>query len=148
MSETPQPRLERRRYPPRDWRAYRLTVHFTLGEFVRDQPNAPSRDTMVMCRRFALLILEPLRRRYGACVVLSGHRSPARNAAVGGAPNSWHVWEAHPGEMGADVTFARGRPSQWGEAAADGPAGGIGLYRRHIHLDSRDGRVTWASTSA
>lgn len=148
MAETPQPRLQRKPYPGPDWRAYRLTVHFKLGEFVHDQHQAPARDVMVMCRQFALLVLEPLRRRYGACLVLSGHRTAARNAAVGGAPGSYHVWEAHPGKMGVDVTFARGRPSLWGEAAADGPAGGIGLYRRHIHLDSRDGRVTWASTSA
>jgi uncharacterized protein YcbK (DUF882 family) len=147
-SDTPQARLQRKRYPGPDWRTYRVSPHFTLGEFVHDQVHAPSRQTMEMVRQFAVTILEPLRHRFGAGVIYSGHRTAARNAAVGGARRSWHVWEDHPGEMGVDIGFARGRPSQWAEAAMAGPAGGIGMYRRHLHLDSRDGSQVWSSTAA
>ena len=115
---------------------------------MRDQRDAPAAAVMRMCRRFCLTVLEPLRDRYGPCVVISGHRTPARNRAVGGARWSWHVWEWHPGELGVDVTFRRGNPSLWAAAAADTPAGGIGIYRLHLHVDSRPGRVTWSSTAA
>jgi uncharacterized protein YcbK (DUF882 family) len=143
-----QAQLEKRPYPGKDWRAYQLSPHFTLGEFLHDQVTAPADATMRMCRHFAVSILEPLRARYGACVVVSGHRTPERNAEVGGARWSWHVWEWHPGEMGVDVTFQRGQPSEWGEAAKQGRAGGIGVYSAHLHVDSRPGRVTWSSPAA
>lgn len=142
-SATPQARLERRKYPTADWRGYRLTAHFTLGEFVRDQDTPPPVHVMKMCRGFCLRVLEPLRESYGPCVVISGHRTPQRNRAVGGARWSWHVWEWHPGEMGADVVFRRANPSQWAASAARGKAGGIGVYRAHVHLDDRRTRTVW-----
>lgn len=144
-SETPQPRIERQRYPGANWRTYRLSAHFRLGELVRDQADPPSEQVMVMCRRFCVRILEPLRRRFGVCVVISGHRTAARNRQVGGAPNSWHVWERHVPEMAVDVTFQRGTPHLWAAAAAQTPAGGIGVYRAHLHVDSRRQRTTWSS---
>lgn len=147
MSSTPQARLERVGYPVPDWRSYRLTQHFQLGEFIRDQSKAPSVETMRMARRFAIRLLEPLRSRYGPCAVISGHRTPQRNRQVGGAPRSWHVWEWHPGEMAVDVVFRRGNPSLWAAAAEETAAGGIGRYRAHLHLDDRPERVRWTSTA-
>lgn len=147
MAETPQARLQRQAYPGPDWRTYRLTAHFKLGELVRDQEHAPPPATMQMCRVFCVTVLEPLRRRFGACTVISGHRTPARNAQVGGAARSWHVWEWHPRELGVDVVFARGNPATWARAARDGHAGGIGTYSAHLHLDSRSDRVEWSSAA-
>jgi uncharacterized protein YcbK (DUF882 family) len=144
-SSPPQARLERRKYPGTDWKRYRVTPHFRLGEFIRDQEQPPEEHVMRQVRRFCIRILEPLRDRYGPCIVISGHRTPARNRAVGGARWSWHVWEWHPGEMGVDVVFRRGNPSQWSAAAAEGPAGGIGTYRGHTHLDDRSTRTRWWS---
>lgn len=146
-SDTPQARLNRQRYPGADWRGYRLTPHFMLGELVRDQVEPPAEVVMVMCRRFCLRILEPLRHRFGRCVVISGHRTPARNRQVGGAPNSWHVWEWHVPELAVDVAFQRGTPSLWGAAAGHTPAGGIGVYARHLHVDSRKQRTRWSSAA-
>lgn len=144
-SDPPQERLNRQLYPGADWRDYRLTPHFRLGELVRDQAEPPPRGVMRMCRRFCEDVLEPLRAVYGPCVVISGHRTPARNRQVGGARWSWHVWEWHPGEMGVDVVFRRGTPSLWAAAAAHGQAGGIGIYASHLHVDSRRTRTLWRS---
>jgi hypothetical protein len=148
VTRHPHPRrIAAQPYPGPDWRAYRLTVHFRLGEFFEAGASQPPAATMRMVRGFCSRILEPLRERYGACVVVSGHRTPARNAAVGGARWSWHVWEWHPGQMGVDVVFSRGQPSTWGRAAERGRAGGIGIYSGHLHLDSRPGRVVWSSAA-
>lgn len=122
-----------------------MSKHFMLGEFIRDQAEAPPARTVRMVAKFAEEVLEPLRERYGACTVVSGHRTPVRNREVGGAPHSWHVWEWHIGEMGVDVVFARATPPIWAEAAKRGPAGGIGTYRGHLHLDSGPRRL-WTST--
>lgn len=147
MAETPQARLQRKPYPGASWRAYQLTAHFKLGELVRDQEHAPPASTMVMCRAFCITVLEPLRRRFGPCTVISGHRTPARNAQVGGAARSWHVWEWHPGELGVDVVFRSGNPATWARAAREGHAGGIGTYSSHLHVDSRDERTEWSSAA-
>jgi hypothetical protein len=149
MARSPsQAALERRRYPGTSWQRYQLSPHFRLGEFFSLPQPQPPAATMRMCRHFAVSLLEPLRDRYGACVIVSGYRTPVHNAAVGGARWSWHVWDWHPGEMGVDVAFSRGQPSEWGAAAAQGRAGGIGVYAAHLHLDSRPGRVTWSSAAA
>jgi uncharacterized protein YcbK (DUF882 family) len=124
-----------------------VSAHFKLGEFFPAGATQPPAAVMRMVRSFSVRVLEPLRERYGACVIVSGHRTPERNAAVGGARWSWHVWEWHPGEMAVDVVFSRGQPSTWGVAAARGSAGGIGVYSGHLHLDSRRGRVTWTSAA-
>jgi uncharacterized protein YcbK (DUF882 family) len=141
----PQSRIARRKYPGKDWRDYRLTAHFTLGEFFPPDSTQPPADWMHACRQLALLVLEPLRARYGVCIVVSGYRTPARNRIVGGAPRSFHVYEWHPGTAAADVVFRNGQPRQWGEAAAHTPAGGIGTYAAHLHVDLRSERTIWAS---
>jgi uncharacterized protein YcbK (DUF882 family) len=148
MSETPQARLNRRPFPGPSWRDYQLTPHFRLGEFYAHDQAQPPDWQMRACRTLCLEALEPLRRRYGLCIVISGHRSPARNAAVGGAPRSFHVYEWHPGVAAADVTFKRGRPALWVAAALQTSAGGVGRYRRHVHIDMRTERVSWASEAS
>src|SRR4051794_22518974 len=136
--------FRRRAYRTEDWQHYRVSAHFRLGEFIRDQTEAPPRATVDMVAHFAERVLEPLRQKFGRCIIVSGHRSPIRNREVGGAPHSWHVWEWHPGEMGVDVIFARATPPIWAEEASQGHAGGIGTYRSHVHLDSGPRRY-WSS---
>ncbi len=63
-------------------------------------------------------------------VINSAYRSPAHNAAVGGAPNSWHVQG-----LAADISL-RTVP-RWRLVRAACAAGflGIGLYDSFVHLD-------------
>lgn len=76
-----------------------LSAHFTLEELTRSEtaqkrsiPNTPDAAAAERLRLLAQRVLEPLRQLYGLPLrVNSGYRSPALNAAVGGAKNSQHV---------------------------------------------------------
>lgn len=136
-----------RKYRTEGWQHYKVSTHFTLGEFIRDQREAPAASEVKRIAHFAGTVLEPLRERYGRCLIVSGKRSPTRNREVGGAPRSWHVWEFHEGGLAVDVVFARATPPIWAEAASKGRAGGIGTYRAHLHLDNGPRRY-WSSDAA
>lgn len=83
-------------------------------------------------------VFEALRASTGApLAVLSAYRTPAHNAAVGGAPQSQHVEG-----RALDLTCATLRPIElYGRAlmlAESMPEiGGLGLYDHFIHLDTR-----------
>ena len=76
----------------------RLTDHFDLSEFVVSQEaarrgidNDPP-DEVLENLYILAMALEEVRARLGRPIVISsGYRSPALNAAVGGAANSAHV---------------------------------------------------------
>lgn len=86
----------------------RLSDHFTLSEMTRYgvdlrhelkniQTDVELANLRHLCesvleplRHLCEFVLEPLRRRYGRLIILSGYRSPAVNALVGGVPNSQH----------------------------------------------------------
>ena len=76
----------------------RLSANFTLEEFTTSQEaarrgieNAPGEAALANLRRLANR-LEAVRSVFGYPIVISsGYRSPALNAAVGGAPNSAHM---------------------------------------------------------
>lgn len=76
----------------------KLTEHFDLSEFVISQEaarrgidNTPPPEVIENLYLLAMA-LEEVRARLGRPIVISsGYRSPALNAAVGGAPNSAHV---------------------------------------------------------
>ena len=76
-----------------------LTEHFTLEEFIVSNTgerlgidNTPSAAILANIQRTAEL-LERARALLGGSVIIltSGYRSPALNAAVGGAANSAHI---------------------------------------------------------
>ena len=76
----------------------KLTEHFDLSEFVISQEaarrgidNTPPDEALENLYILAMA-LEEIRARLGKPIVISsGYRSPALNAAVGGAANSAHV---------------------------------------------------------
>lgn len=76
-----------------------LSPHFTLAELTVSQTaarrglnNVPPQQIVPNLRRLVDLVLEPLRASFGRpIVVTSGYRSPAVNAAVGGARHSAHM---------------------------------------------------------
>lgn len=77
--------------------------------------------------------------------VISGARSPSRNAAVGGARGSQH--------LGGNAVDIKGvtpeQRNQLVEAALSSGAGGIGMYPGGgLHVDARDSPALWGSGGA
>lgn len=129
---------------------HRLSKHFTIEEFdCHDGTNVPRRDydsLEILCKT----ILEPMRRKYGPCKVLSGFRTPSHNASVGGATHSYHVYTRHDGnDQAADLKFARGTPSDWHRTLnwlrrhKRNGRGGLGVYSWGCHFDMRDYKADW-----
>lgn len=116
-----------------------LTAHFSSREFVcRDG----TRHDIDCC---LLAMLEAIRCYFDKPVtVTSGYRSPSYNAAVDGAPESYHLhgMAADLRVSGVDVRTVY----DW----ADGmfPVSGLGIYRRGdggwVHIDCRDSRARWS----
>lgn len=126
----------------------KVSAHFRYQEFAtKDGTPIPIKACPGLekhCRRF----LEPMRRRFGACHVLSGYRHERYNISIGGAVDSRHDWDKHPDATATDLTFANGTPAEWGAYAAEirsGGGGGIGVYRKQgfVHIDSRRQRADW-----
>ena len=73
--------------------------HFTIQELSASATaerltidNTPSRAAQRMLTILVEQLLDPIRRRYGApIIVTSGYRCPALNTAVGGVANSHHI---------------------------------------------------------
>lgn len=118
--------------------------HFLVSEFdSRDGVKVP-RDSYRELEKLVRELLDPLRDRYGVTTVLSGFRSDAHNSAVGGAARSWHKYSHEPGRgVAADVRCARGTPRDWRDFLDRRGAGGLGLYRDFVHVDTRVGRARW-----
>ena len=73
--------------------------HFTIQELSASASaerlaidNTPPRAAQRMLTILVKQLLDPIRRRYGApIIVTSGYRCPALNTAVGGVANSHHI---------------------------------------------------------
>ena len=121
----------------------RVSPHFRWGEFAQPDGALPPRALYVPVRDLCMRYLEPLRLAYGAVIVTSGYRSPAHNAAIGGAPASRHVPSSEPNVAAADVYCRSGTPREWYAALNRLGAGGLGLYLTHVHVDTRRLRARW-----
>ena len=128
-----------------------LTKNFTAKEFyTHDGSACPTlaRNAMVrLCRQY----LEPLRTKFGTCLVLSGYRHELYNHRIGGARHSQHIYEHSFESVAADLRFARGSPALWAAEAKrlrakGGGKGGIGVYPRQgfIHVDNRGYKADWS----
>jgi uncharacterized protein YcbK (DUF882 family) len=122
----------------------RLTEHFVTAEFRSHDGTPLRRHQIAQLRILCRTLLEPLRREFGAVHVVSGVRSPRRNEEVGGAPHSYHIVRKGRPAAAADVRCARGTPADWYAFLDKCGAGGLGLYRTHVHADTRDGRARWS----
>lgn len=73
--------------------------YFSIEELVKSATaerlaidNTPPRAAQRMLTILVEQLLDPIRRRYGApIIVTSGYRCPALNTAVGGVANSHHI---------------------------------------------------------
>lgn len=120
-----------------------LTRHFSEAEFLGATWLQPSKIRMAQ-------MLELLRWKLGnkKITITSAQRSPDENRRVGGAPQSQHV-------IGVAVDFqVEGcTPEEVAAVLIDGikagviDAGGVGIYRAHVHYDLRGKLVVWRSDS-
>jgi uncharacterized protein YcbK (DUF882 family) len=129
---------------------HQLSPHFTVEEFdCRDGTRVSPREyngLEYLCRVY----LEPLRKKYGPVHINSGFRTRSYNASIGGAKNSYHVYNEHDGnDQAADVTCSKGTPRDWHRTLnwirqnKRGGRGGLGLYPGFVHCDIRDYQADW-----
>ena len=133
-----------------------LTEHFNAEEFdCNDGTKVPEKYEPQL-RKLCEWYLEPLREKFGPCLVHSGFRTEAWNKHVGGARSSYHLYLSRRPRHGvaADVEFARGTVAEWHAEAKrlreknrDGQ-GGIGFYPQggFIHIDTRDYKSDWVGS--
>lgn len=123
-----------------------LSPHFTLAEAASKDGTPVPRRLLRAARNHAFR-LERVRHALGdqPIPIISWHRSPAHNAAVGGASQSQHL-----------KARATDHPREWVERVGrfrfDRVAdrifkdGGVGRYPAgSVHLDSRGWRARWTS---
>ena len=129
---------------------HRLSPHFVVEEFdCHDSTKVQPRDyndLEYLCRTY----LEPLRKKYGPVHVNSGYRTRSYNASIGGAPQSFHIYDIHDGnDQASDITCARGTPVDWHRTLnwlrqhRRNGRGGLGLYSSFVHCDIRDYQADW-----
>jgi len=110
-----------------------LTKNFNLREFQCTCCGQVKLHPLLVQR------LQLLRERVGKpLVVNSGYRCPRHNAALGGAPQSYHLRG-----MAADIRVAGVSIAQLATWAEDLGFGGIGIYPGFIHVDIRPGKGRW-----
>jgi uncharacterized protein YcbK (DUF882 family) len=118
-----------------------VTPHFRLAEFNCPDgtpvPSAAHAGVKKLCERY----LEPMRDTFGKATVISGFRTKAHNARIGGPPDSIHLYALNPNQVAVDIRFESGTPEQWAALAEAIKAPGIGRFddSRYVHVDSRRG---------
>lgn len=128
-----------------------LSPHFKATEFFTHDGSAcpiVARPGMV---RLCQVFLEPLRAKFGPCLVLSGYRHELYNARIGGARHSQHIYEHDFESVAADLRFQKGSPALWAAEAKrlrltkNHGDGGVGQYNKSgfVHVDNRGYAADW-----
>jgi hypothetical protein len=129
-----------------------LGEHFKASEFCCHDGSWPpivARPGMV---KLVEVFLEPLRAKFGPCLILSGYRHQLYNASIGGARQSQHIYEDNFESVAADLRFQSGTPMAWAAEARrirttkNKGQGGVGRYDRSgfIHCDNRSWKADWS----
>lgn len=130
--------------------AGQLSPNFNVREFdCHDGRKVPAAAVPAVAR-LCLEFLEPMRKKFGPGRVLSGYRHKAYNRRIGGALRSQHDYDDDPTTVAADLTFAKGTPTQWAAEARrirDRLGyGGVGEYPSSgfVHMDNRRYKADWS----
>jgi hypothetical protein len=128
-----------------------LSTHFKADEFYCHDGSAPPTKARAGMIKLCKTYLEPMRKKFGECQVLSGYRHTLYNRRIGGARFSQHIYEYNYESVATDLRFARGTPAQWAAEARRirnnaKKGGGVGRYDEagFVHVDNRNYKVDWA----
>ena len=119
-------------------RTFKLSEHFTLGEFVRPEVKEINDDAF-RCLKHLAGRLEEARKLLGnkPIKINSGYRTKEHNAEVGGVRTSFHLRG-----MAADIEVDGITPKQVQNKLKDWN-GGMGCYTTFTHLDTRLYKARW-----
>ena len=124
--------------------AGQLTKSFHVREFdCRDGTPVPPYMELHL-KELCVRHLQPLRDSGGVVSINSGYRHARYNASIGGASQSYHVYELRKKSPAADhIQSGRsaGAVQQWHEA--HNPFDGMGFYSGFTHGDDRGYRSRW-----
>ncbi|HEX9956502.1 MAG TPA: D-Ala-D-Ala carboxypeptidase family metallohydrolase [Fibrella sp.] len=120
------------------------STHFTMNEF--DSHDGVATPVSVRGNiQFLMDQLEVLRAQVNAPIrIVSGYRSPAHNASVGGKGQSRHMCG-----QAADIQITGMTPTEVHATierlitAGQMQQGGLGLYRTFVHYDTRGHKARW-----
>jgi hypothetical protein len=122
-----------------------LSPHFSMAEFnCRDGTPVPSYmrpHLEALCKQH----LEPARAANGPIRITSGYRHARYNAAIGGASQSYHVYELRKTSPAADHTAQGASPGtlqRWYDTHTN--PDGMGYYAGFTHIDERGYRSRWS----
>lgn len=118
----------------------KLTANFKISEFACKDGS----DEIRISDKLPI-ILQAIRDHFGHPVTItSGYRTEAYNTAIGGAKASQHVRGT-----AADIVITGVSPERVARYSEKllGTTGGIGLYSGFTHVDVRDRRARWDSTT-
>ena len=121
--------------------------YFSIEELVKSASaerlaidNTPPRAAQQMLTILVEQLLDPIRRRYGApIIVTSGYRCPALNTAVGGVANSHHI-------IGCAADIVGGLPPPPPTGGGDLPPNRY-LYEIIVHMQ-REGAIRFTQLIA
>lgn len=131
--------------------SFSITDHFSLSEFSShdgvsypinetDTEDAQGRTWFATRLQPLCIVLETLRAALGgrSIKIISGYRSPAHNAAVGGAKASQHM-QGRAADIAVDGIVPSEVHAKLLELAQTGEVsiGGLGLYPGWVHVDVR-----------
>lgn len=130
----------------------KLSSHFRVQEFYCNDGSACPTLARPALVKLCNVFLEPMRTKFGTCLVLSGYRHVSYNAMIGGARHSQHIYEMGWESVAADIRFGKGTPAQWAAYARglrtkeNQGRGGVGRYDRahFVHVDNRLIKADWA----
>jgi len=133
-----------------------LSEHFVVDEFRCGSGEPVPHELLPNLRRLVVEVLEPIRQRWGAIIVVSGYRSPAYNEALFRASEARAkaAGRAHGGvaqrSQHLTASAADIRPVRWSDVELLGDVvdnllakgelralGGFGRYGSWIHCDVR-----------
>lgn len=136
---------ERAKRKPKALDSWLDSPYWRLEEFhCRDGTPVPKRAIPAL-RVHVRKVLDPCRRKFGRGTCNSGYRHRRYNARIGGASQSFHIYDIHPDAPATDVWFAKGSPAAWADEGSHrmNGGGGVGTYRSFVHFDRRSRRSRW-----